>query len=459
MPSDQQEQHVRHGCGRWTLGLAFTLVFGLVILFHTETPSARILPLQDVVFKTAGLSTSNNVKNGKNKVSVSSDATETKKEDSFQGEGVAMSFTTSTSSGSSAKESNAVTGDESDKQEESKNTAAPQDDYLKDCSASCLTKVQQHKERWGGDLLNIQDVKLLVKQARDKLVARLRVDYGNENFENIFLVDGDTSRGRQAFLSANIEEGLSTKRFKRKLKLKILKMQAAVQAERESLKEDSRRRLLEGNDEPADHYQRFVWSTGGHSAAAGHGNLFNESYTAFMNQAVTDIFGAIGIDFEGRNMAMGGTPSGPEIALCEEAVFGVDADVISWDYGMTDANWYFRKAMYNQRAGFNPNRPAIIDLNVGGREYSIRNRINQEVEDRGLTSLYLNPAEFDAMEAAFPDTFGLTKEQTDAMPPFVRHFRCQDAVEKGEPTCREYKYTEHDICPKRKGMASWHPGW
>ena len=48
--------------------------------------------------------------------------------------------------------------------------------------------------------------------------------------------------------------------------------------------------------------QNYIWATGGHSASAGHGNLYNESYTAFMERDVKDIFGSIGIDFHGRHM-------------------------------------------------------------------------------------------------------------------------------------------------------------
>ena len=33
------------------------------------------------------------------------------------------------------------------------------------------------------------------------------------------------------------------------------------------------------NDGDDDFFAWFVWATGGHSSAAGHGNLFNESYT------------------------------------------------------------------------------------------------------------------------------------------------------------------------------------
>lgn len=69
--------------------------------------------------------------------------------------------------------------------------------------------------------------------------------------------------------------------------------------------------------------EQFIWATGGHqSAAAGHGNLFNESYIAIMEQTCSNTFTSIGISFEGCNYVLGGTISIPEIALCSEAIFG-----------------------------------------------------------------------------------------------------------------------------------------
>jgi hypothetical protein len=58
--------------------------------------------------------------------------------------------------------------------------------------------------------------------------------------------------------------------------------------------------------------------------AAGHGNLHNETYTAFMEVAAQPIFESVGIEFEGRNYAMGGMRSAPEFALCQESIFGTD---------------------------------------------------------------------------------------------------------------------------------------
>ena len=81
------------------------------------------------------------------------------------------------------------------------------------------------------------------------------------------------------------------------------------------------------------------------------------------------------------------------------------------------------------------------------------------MEERGLAALYLDFDEFDAMLQAIPDTFGKTTEEIKAMPRFVQHFKCQDALEKGDPTCDANKYDNAFVCPDRKMMASWHPGW
>jgi hypothetical protein len=167
------------------------------------------------------------------------------------------------------------------------------------CSSMCLSREKEQKDRWRGDLLDISEVERLAKEQYDKLIARLKNDYGEEYFTKIFEVDGK-SRGRSAFLSANPEDDISLQRFKRKLKMKLLSVQLSIERERETVGECDCKveakvnsRSLKSNEMPplADHHERFVWATGGHSSATGHGNLFNESYTAVMENALVDIFG------------------------------------------------------------------------------------------------------------------------------------------------------------------------
>lgn len=69
--------------------------------------------------------------------------------------------------------------------------------------------------------------------------------------------------------------------------------------------------------------------------------MFNESYTAVFERNGKDVFASVGMDLEGRNYAMGGTSSGWEIATCIEEVFGLDIDILSWDFGMVGAIIFF----------------------------------------------------------------------------------------------------------------------
>jgi hypothetical protein len=61
------------------------------------------------------------------------------------------------------------------------------------------------------------------------------------------------------------------------------------------------------------------------------------SYTAVLERAVKDAFEAVGLQFIGRNYAMGSSNAAPEIALCIDEIFGTDIDVLVWDFGAYEA--------------------------------------------------------------------------------------------------------------------------
>lgn len=156
---------------------------------------------------------------------------------------------------------------------------------------------------------SLQEMKDAFDTATRSMMQQLEVKYGQDNVRAMFLKDGKIGAS-SLFKSINEEQNLGWSRMRRKMTIKILEL------------------LVQGN-------ARFVWATGGHSAAASHGNFFNQSYTAYMESSVSVVMSAVGIDFEGRNYAVGGASSGPEIAFCSEAMFGKDVDTISWDFGMT----------------------------------------------------------------------------------------------------------------------------
>ena len=197
------------------------------------------------------------------------------------------------------------------------------------CPQFCHARLEQRKKHHGGDFLKSSDLAEQFHAAKKKLIEDLKDKYGSF-YDAILTEDGQWRKGFSGINTNDISGG----RFRRKLKMKLLEMQAAIRADNAHMegcdcnKEDSRRRRLEPKTlvlpQLQDTYSNFVWATGGHSAAAGHGNLYNESYTAFMERSVKPIFEAVGIGFEGRNYAMGGMRSGPEFALCQESIFGLD---------------------------------------------------------------------------------------------------------------------------------------
>lgn len=204
-----------------------------------------------------------------------------------------------------------------------------------ECTELCSARLDQRRDYHGGDFLSNADLLMLVKKSRDRVVDELKSKYGGaERFSSIF--ESSPGKLREAFVSPD-QNGVSLQRFQRKLQMKILQVQASISRENTELFKGcdcnegligTRRQLLSSkqiDSIPVKRFlSRFVWSTAGHSAAAGHGNLHNESYTAFLEHVAKPIFDAVGIKFEGRNYAMGGMASAPLLALCNEAIYGTD---------------------------------------------------------------------------------------------------------------------------------------
>jgi hypothetical protein len=152
-------------------------------------------------------------------------------------------------------------------------------------------------------------------KARETMYEQLKHDYGPQAFEAMFLRDnGQVSVGRTAFSSPR---QLARDRIKRKLVIKLLQGQ-----------------LASANNDKGASMVPFIWASGGHSAAAAHGDYYNQSYTAQLERIGRNVFASAGMHLIGRNYAMGGTASGMEVGSCVDQVFGMDIDVLSWDFGM-----------------------------------------------------------------------------------------------------------------------------
>jgi hypothetical protein len=258
--------------------------------------------------------------------------------------------------------------------------------------------------------------------------------------------------------------------MKRKLLIKILSAQMALQNQEgffdgcDCIRNASIAHQMNDaetittNDVPRT-FAKYVWATGGHSAAAGHGNLFNESYTAVMERDMKGIFESIGISFEGRNYAMGGTTSAAEISMCWKEIFGDDVDFFSWDYGMTDAGHPLRILHYGYRGGISKGRPAFLVVRILNGDKELGMDALQGLEDSiGMPVFVENGDKFTAMRDEIPDSAGLSTSELSNLPDLVRNFKCNGASEKGEPYCSDEKYSDA-LCKGREGKAPWHPGW
>lgn len=293
--------------------------------------------------------------------------------------------------------------------------------------------------------------------ARESYTEQLKRDYGSDAYEAMFVRGSET-------VHVLSESQMSYQRLNRKLKIKLVRLQIQAE-ERQRNDRYLRTRSLEGdmyssieNSGDSTLSLPFVWATGGHSAAAGHGNLYNESYTAVLEQSLQPIFAATGLDFVGRNYAMGGMASGAEIAFCMEAIFGVDIDVVTWDFGMTDSTNVALLELYCRRAGIHKNRPACIGVRVDGRTMADRIEALDDLEEIGLTTMYTYEDSLQSVVDAIPDSFGKSTEQLQEMAPYVKFLKCEGKIEKGDPYCGAKKFSS-DVCADRKFRTSWHPGW
>jgi hypothetical protein len=216
------------------------------------------------------------------------------------------------------------------------------------CHFICQERRRLRVEKFNGvDILDPKRVLHAVLASKAKMVNNIKKDYGSY-FDQIFVDDASTDQMRAAAspssaaasgsVRRNLQDqgdesievryrgidpvtplGESVNRLHRKIIMKLVKAQAELRKQESNLDGCNcinGDRSISG-EVPVENateylninstYTQFVWATGGHSASAGHGNLFNETYTAFLERAIKDVFGSMGIDFIGRNYGMGGT--------------------------------------------------------------------------------------------------------------------------------------------------------
>jgi hypothetical protein len=205
----------------------------------------------------------------------------------------------------------------------------------------------------------------------------------------------------------------------------------------------------------------FVWVTAGNSVGAGHGNLHNETYSAVvecnLHSMLQNVFN---LNLIVRNYGISAMVSAPEGALCLNEVYGTDIDLLIWHFSLTDGSKIENLVLFLYRALLHRNHPAVWAFQVDGNIHArARRQAIQELDtEYGLTVLAMNDTVVDNVLRAVPDSFGLSDEDINALPEYLRNFRCEKGVESGEPYCTIQRFSNH-TCNKRVYRVSWHPGW
>ena len=137
-----------------------------------------------------------------------------------------------------------------------------------------------------GENRNLTNVMKSFAMAKERLLNRIKKDYGEEYFLDLFMVRDtkpaneteteDTytyTIGRNMFLNGASNAAKGWGRTVRQMKINLLQY------------------LLDAK------VQDFVWATAGNAAAAGHGNFFDEQYTMVLQDRIWDLFHSVGLDF------------------------------------------------------------------------------------------------------------------------------------------------------------------
>jgi len=123
----------------------------------------------------------------------------------------------------------------------------------------------------------------------------------------------------------------------------------------------------DGDGDGDGHHNQFVIAFGGYSVTVGRGNFYNQSYPFIMQNVLKPVFKSMGLELVVRNSAIGGIPSFP-YGFCLPNFLGMDADVVSWDYGMNEGNGAEAFESYLRHSiSTLPKRPMMIMLDTKAR--------------------------------------------------------------------------------------------
>jgi hypothetical protein len=201
----------------------------------------------------------------------------------------------------------------------------------------------------------------------------------------------------------------------------------------------------------------FTVVLGGHSAAAGHGNHFHQSYVMQFHHIMAPIFARLGVQLITRNLSQGGLGTLHNV-MGAGSLYGNEIDLLLWDSGMTE------------------NTPAHIDLFIrqgliGGNRVPIVWAGNFEVMAALHENADVDVGEFGTGMDGIPTIMNETHAAAVAYA--ARYMKCDHERKEicdNEPRfCASCWLPREDIPnpkdvfdsidPKVGSQVKWHPGW
>lgn len=199
----------------------------------------------------------------------------------------------------------------------------------------------------------------------------------------------------------------------------------------------------------------FVIAMGGHSAAAGHGNHFHQSYMMQLHKVLAPVLARLGVQLITRNLAQGGLGT-LHNALGSGSIYGNDIDVILWDSGMTEKapahiELFMRQAILGGKK---------VPMLIGGSFDILRKlyiEVDADVGELGNGKDGIEPV--------------VSEAHAQTLPYAARYMKCdpeqRDLCENKPKYCCVC-WVERDDVPEDSfnhikdqpgGQVKWHPGW
>lgn len=201
---------------------------------------------------------------------------------------------------------------------------------------------------------------------------------------------------------------------------------------------------------------KFTIALAGHSAAAGHGNHFLQSYIMQAHKVLAPVFARLGMKLETHNFSQGGLGT-IQNAMASGDLYGKDIDLLLWDSSMTEPGFdhfdlFVRQAMLGGKRV-----PVIWSA---GQRFSVLKKLHEEADvdvgefGRGMLGIEMTTSE----------------EQAKTLPWAVQYMACDsenaDVCKSQDRYCAKCWVDREDgVKPeepqqeKVAGQVSWHPGW